>query len=158
MTLSERLNDYKNQHNLSAHKLAERLNINHTSVCHLLRGDDYTPKIADAVYQALGEDYKRYIKYSTCAVCGEQYIPKSCDSVICSKPECLMEHRRRYFKAYEPKNKRKYNYGHARKKLIIPDHKPKVKLTEYNEKARQRGLSYGELQGRERMLMGMEIR
>ena len=143
MTLSERLKQYQAETGLSAHKLGKFLGTNDMTISKLLRYDQYTPKIAEKIYKVLGEDYKQYIVYSTCSVCGSKYIPRNKKSVICSEKECVMEYNRRvarekYGRGHEPSRRN----DATRKKLIIKDRpKPKQTIAEF-----MAGKQYGERQ------------
>jgi len=140
MTLQEQLIQYMREHNKNNVEIARKTGVAPDQIGNIVRGKK-TPMInVKRLADKLDPIFEQHVEYKICE-CGVKFIPS-------------YQHRN-----YHSEECNKYFRGHRSDKQKAEKHEmPKVNLTEYNEKARQNGLSYGQLQGRERMLMGMVIR
>lgn len=151
MTLSERLNDYKTRNNLSTKDLSWKTGVSEPTLRSLLRSKPMptTGATIQKFVDRLGPEFKEYLEYKTCA-CGKRYIPQTYHQDFCSAI-CRERARGRVSLHKDPMHKlreqeKENALEHERK---FP--KPKANYAEYNERARSQGLSYGQLQGLERL-------
>ncbi len=159
MTLSERLNQYIKKHHLSGAEVANRTGVCPTQVSEIRLRNKYTPFIAERIYNAFGDEFKEFVEYDTCPYCGGRYIRRRNDQRTCLSSDCLKKNRTDKAKEYEQKVnsgehvKRPYEERQpAKKKYMVQlEVKPKISYAEFNERARSQGLSYGQLQGLERL-------
>lgn len=159
MTLQEKLNQYIEKYCLSGAEAARRIGIGPTQVSEIRLHNEYTPLIAERIFKAFGDEFKEFVEYDTCPYCGGKYVRKRSDQRTCLSDECVRREQADNAKEYERKVNsgehvmRTYNERRPKKKkyLVDPDVKPKVSYAEYNERARSQGLSYGQLQGLERL-------
>lgn len=159
MTLQEKLNRYIEKHCLSGAEAARRIGVGPTQVSEIRLHNKYSPLIAERIFRAFGDEFKEFVEYDTCPYCGCQYVRKRSDQRTCLSDECLKKHRVDKAMEYE----RKVSSGEIvkrpleerrpanKKYLKLPEVKPKVGYAEFNEQARSQGLSYGQLQGLERL-------
>lgn len=156
MTLQERLNQYIERYCLSGAEAARRIGVHPTKVSDIKNHNRYGNKTAEKIYKALGEDFREYVTYQTCPYCGEEYAPRDSTNKNCGNNPCTIAHRN----AVEKEYRRKVDAGEhvkaigkpkKKKYLEAPKHKPVVNYVEYNERARSQGLTYGQLQGLERL-------
>lgn len=150
MTLSERLNDYKDRNKLSTKDLSRKTGISEPTLRGILKSDHpMNGKTILRFVDRLGSEFEEYLEYKTCA-CGKQYIPQTYHQEFCSEI-CRERARGRVSLKKDPlhrlKEHEKENALEHKQKFP----KPKVTYVEYNERARSQGLSYGQLQGLERL-------
>jgi len=159
MTLQERLNHYIEKYCLTGAETARRIDTHPSQVSQIRLRNVYTPALAEKIYKAFGDEFREYFEYDTCPYCGSEYLPRDERQKTCLSDECVKKHRAEVVKEYERKVNsgehvmRTYNERRPKKKkyLVDPDVKPKITYAEYNERARSQGLSYGQLQGLERL-------
>lgn len=150
MTLSERLNDYKTRNNLSTKDLSRKTGISEPTLRGILRSDhQMNGKTILIFVDRLGPEFEEYLEYKICA-CGKQYIPQTYNQDFYSAI-CRERARGRVSLHKDPAHKLK---AHEKENILEHERKfpkPKVGYAEYNERARSQGLSYGQLQGLERL-------
>lgn len=151
MTLSERLIKYMDENNVTGAALARMIEVSPVTIMNIRQGKKSSMWVVQKLVEALGDDYREYLEYQTCA-CGKRFIPKTSNQHHCSS-ECS-----KYFigKAWGHRQtvlaKREKEYeNEVRIQREVKRPKPKVGYAEYNERARSQGLSYGQLQGMERL-------
>ncbi|MBC3901513.1 hypothetical protein GH811_18095 [Acetobacterium malicum] len=141
MTLQEMLNKYMEKYCLSGAEMSKRSGVHQNHISAIRRHNKYSPQTAKKLTTVLGDACEQYIIYFTCE-CGKKYIQRSANQRHCSG-ECSEFFTGRSWGS----NKR---YGEKRKSKA-KQNQPKVNYAEYNERARSQGLSYGQLQGLERL-------
>lgn len=159
MTLQQRLNQYIERSCLSGAEAARRIGTHPSQVSQIRLRNVYTPALAEKIYKAFGDEFREYFEYEKCPYCGSEYLPRDERQKTCLSDECVKKHRAEVVKEYERKVNsgehvmRTYNERRPKKKkyLVVEDVKPPVTFAEYNERARSQGLSYGQLQGLERL-------
>lgn len=159
MTLQKRLNHYIEKYCLSGAEAARRTGLHVTQISGIRVRNQYSAATAEKIYKAFGDEFREYFEYDTCPYCGSEYLPRDERQKTCLSDECVKKHRAEVVKEYERKVNsgehvmRTYNERRPKKKkyLVVEDVKPPVTFAEYNEQARSQGLSYGQLQGLERL-------
>ena len=159
MTLQERFNKYMETYCLSGAEAARRIGTHPSQVSQIRLRNVYTPALAEKIYKAFGDEFREYFEYEKCPYCGSEYLPRDERQKTCLSDDCVKKHRAEVVKEYERKVNsgehvmRTYNERRPKKKkyLVVGDVKPRVTFTEFNERARSQGLSYGQLQGLERL-------
>lgn len=144
MTLSERLNDYKTRKNLSGAAMARKLRISETQMRNILDGKKTTGKTVLKMVDAFGSEFEQFLEYHTCE-CGKRFIQKTYNQNCCSD-ECSWK--------YNGKSRKKRTVKADEVKILSKAPvvaNQKVGYAEFNERARSQGLSYGQLQGLERL-------
>lgn len=152
MTLSERLNDYKTRNKLSTKGLSWKTGISEPTLRGILRSDhQMNGKTILIFVDRLGPEFEEYLEYKICA-CGKQYVPQTYHQEFCSEI-CRERARGRVSQQKDPLHRLKEQKKEKlmERKQKFP--KPKVTFAEFNERARSQGLSYGQLQGLERLGM-----
>ena len=160
MTLSEKLSEYIKKYRLTGVETARRADIDPTQVSDIRLRNKYSPATAEKIYKAFGNEFKEFLEYDTCPYCGESYIRQTNIQKTCLASDCVKKHRAIVAKEYL----RKVNSGEhvkqtcnerrrpiKRENAETASSKPKATYAEYNERARSQGLSYGQLQGLERL-------
>lgn len=159
MTLQERLNKYIEKYCLSGAEAARRTGLHVTQISGIRVRNQYSAATAEKIYKAFGDEFREYFEYEKCPYCGSEYLPRDERQKTCLSDECVKKHRAEVVKEYERKVssgevvKRPYEERRPanKKYLKLPEVKPKVGYAEFNERARSQGLSYGQLQGLERL-------
>lgn len=151
MTLSERLIKYMDENNVTGTALAREIGVTPPTIMSIRQGKKISMWIIQKLAETLGDEYRQYLEYMTCA-CGKQFIPKTSRQHHCSS-ECskyftgkAWGHRKKITEMREKEYEREIRIKREAKRP-----KPKVNYAEYNELARSQGLSYGQLQGLERL-------
>lgn len=142
MTLSERLNDYKTRNRLSINRLIQVTGISRIAIISMLK-ETRPPNgttIKKLVYQ-LGPEFEEYLEYKTCH-CGAKFISRRYGQKCCSK-KCR--------EATIRKNPRPELEKQKEIDQVVKFRESEISFAEYNERARAQGLSYGQLQGLERL-------
>lgn len=159
MTLQKRLNHYIEKYCLSGAETARRTGLHVTQISGIRVRNQYSAATAEKIYKAFGDEFREYFEYEKCPCCGSEYLPRDERQKTCLSDDCVKKHRAEVVKEYERKVNsgehvmRTYNERRPKKKkyLVVEDVKPPVTFAEYNERARSQGLSYGQLQGLERL-------
>ena len=159
MTLQQKLNQYIEKYCLSGAETARRIGTHPSQVSQIRLRNVYTPALAEKIYKAFGDEFREYFEYEKCPYCGSEYLPRDERQKTCLSDEYVKKHRAEVVKEYERKVNsgehvmRTYNERRPKKKkyMVVEDVKPPVTFTEFNERARSQGLSYGQLQGLERL-------
>lgn len=141
MTLQEMLNKHMEKYCLSGAEVSKRSGVHQNHISAIRRHNKYSPQTAKKLTTVLGDACEQYVIYSACE-CSKRYIQRSSNQHHCSS-ECSEYYTGRPWginKRYDEKRKAKAEQKRA-----------KVNYAEYNERARSQGLSYGQLQGLERL-------
>ena len=156
MTLQQRLNKYIEKYCLSGAETARRTGLHVTQISDIRVRNQYSAAMAEKIYKALGDEFKEYFEYSICPFCGSKYIPRNNRQKSCMDNECVKKNKAIMMKEYQKKVHsgehvmKTYNERRP-KRETRPKSKQSVSYAEYNERARSQGLSYGQLQGLERL-------
>ena len=135
MTLEETLEAYKVKNKLSYAQIARKIGVSVSLVKSICRDGKTSAKTIKKLVDNLGPEFEFFLEYKIC-YCGKQFIPNTYNQDCCSD-KCYLKYK-----------------GHSRiikKTGSTFKIKNKKSYTEYNERARSQGLSYGQLQCKERM-------
>lgn len=140
MNLSVYLKAFMEKRNLSKKEFTEQTKLNPAVVTRLTNKNDYTMFTVQRLVEVYGDEFKQFLEYRFCTVCGEMFIPNTKASVTCSDPECI------HMNAYGNKHK---GSGEAWERAVDKKWTPKqptVSIGEFNGMAKKSNKSYGELQ------------
>lgn len=155
MTLQRKLNHYIEKYCLTGAETARRTGLHVTQISDIRVRNQYSAVMAEKIYKALGDDFKEYFEYSICPFCGSKYIPRNNRTKSCMNDECVKKNKAIMMKEYQKKvNSGEHvikTYNERRPKRETNRVKPETDCVKYESKARSQGLSYGQLQGLERL-------
>ena len=131
MTLAEKMVQYRKKNNLSINEVCKILGTTRT----LIYDTENGRWISSPTIKKWGKEFEEFVIYGKCVVCGKLFLKQRQKSRRCI--ECT------------PKDKRSPRY---RPDLNIPKYyRPEISIVEYNQKAIDLGLTYGQLQTKERL-------
>lgn len=129
MTLSEQLDLIMKTKNLTNNDIRKLTGVMPWEISLMRNGGDFRPNALKTMAEKLdAPELEQYIKHKICP-CGEKFIP---------------DRNHRCYHSDECREKFKTNKTGAIKKA-------EMSFVEYNERARSQGLTYGQLQGLERL-------
>ena len=134
MTLAETLIAYKNKNQLSYSQIARKIGIYAAQVRSICIDGKTSAKTIKKLVDNLGPEFESFLEYKTC-YCGKRFIPNTYNQDCCSD-KCYLK-----YKGHSRNTSRKIQKDYAK----------------YNERARSQGLSYGQLQCKERMTKNKEL-
>ena len=160
MTLQERLIKYMNDNNLTGVAMALLTDSDPNDRSAIRKHNKCGPIIRKKLFDALGPDFEEYLEYKTCR-CGKQFIQRSANQHHCSS-ECSEKYTGRPWGSRQMDKSEMHRLtAYEKEKLLERKQKfpkPKVGYAEFNERARSQGLSYGQLQGLERLGIDVQQR
>jgi len=144
MTLAEKMIQYRKKNNLSTRAAGRILGTTRTVIFNTEHGRWISP----LTIQKFGKEFEEFVTYGKCAVCGKLFLQYNQKSRRCI--ECVVEGRKVYSNIKKtPDLIIPIEY---RPDLNIPKYyRPEISIVEYNQKAIDLGLTYGQLQAKERL-------
>ena len=148
LPLSETLINYRKKHHLMKIEMERQTGINTATLCKIEGGAIPSQLTVKKLVDAYGKPFEKYLKYSTCTVCGKKYLPRTKKNETCSS-KCSQKHANKISTEWTKKHRdtiistqtdAQRNGWKARIK------KPKTTIAEFNQEARKQGKSYGERQ------------
>lgn len=145
MTLVNYLDSFMEARDLTRTKLIEQTNLNPQCLTQIFRENKYTMFTVLRLIEIYGDEFKQFLEYRQCVVCGKLFIPMTRASVTCKEPECIKTN------AYNGNRNRpaKATYGEANVRCVDygwKPKKPKVSIGEFNHLADKDNMTYGERQ------------
>ena len=145
MTLPDYLRAFMEKRNMNKKDLMEQTKLNSSTVSRLTNQDTFTMFTVQRLVDTYGDEFKQFLEYQFCKICGAMFVPMTRSSVTCHKPECIFENAYRNSRDNQPSRKEPNAMNRAVDKNWKPK-KPKVSIGEFNGMAKDSGKSYGELQ------------
>ena len=120
--------EYLKENKLPQVRLSRLAGVYPNVISNLLNGVSISEQSAEKIALAMGDEYKQYVEYKNCTVCGKEFAPRTEDVDVCSH-ECMLVNN---------PNRARYEKNHA-----IGKKKKKADVSKTETEARKSGLSYG---------------
>lgn len=145
MTLPNYLTAFMTSRAIDRKALVEQTKLNSSTIARLLSKHEFTMFTVQRLVDTYGDEFKQFLEYQFCRICGGMYVPMTRSSVTCQKPECIFDNAYRNSKAGHPTRENTNEMSRCVDKNWKPK-KPAVSIGEFNGMAKDSGKSYGELQ------------
>ena len=136
--LAKLLKEYRKKHNLDQKHVAEKTGLSLCTVKSIEGGQNISDYTVYLLSEKLSSDFKPYVNYTQCAVCGTRFIARKQNIKTCS-PTCSETRRRTFQDRWCQKNSRPKKSA------------KKIKAEEFETLSRAAGLTYGQRQTLERL-------
>lgn len=156
MTLGEKLTNYRGEHGLSTTQLYKLTGVKPPTIFNIEHGLSSSPIMVKKLVDTLGDEFKEFLVYSKCTICGKPFLPKTRDHICCSAA-CSEEKNRvaaKNWSAERNKHKKIMQTKPQKFDWHAEVEKSKVSLSDYNQGARDMKLTYGQRQSQERLGSG----
>lgn len=145
MSLSDYLEAFMKKRGMNKKDLQDHTRLNPAVITRLTNSNKYTMFTVQRLVEVYGDEFKQFLEYRFCKICGDMFIPKTSSSVTCCKPECIHVNAFRNSRDNQPCRKGNNEMNRSVDKKWKPK-KPSVSIGEFNGMAKDSNKSYGELQ------------
>lgn len=160
-TLGEAMRNYRAVKNLARRELGQVIGISDAKICEIENKNQFSPKTAKLVADALGEDFKRFAVPVPCTICGKPFYPGNYTEVCCDNWDCKNER----YKAknrengIKQKNKKANGSNDIVNDLVMTRRErnhgiKKTSIGEFMQECKSQGMSYRE--GQEAYLLAIQ--